>query len=501
MGVSVAGVDLLISGVDCKMDRWAQRFLNFRDMRIVTDWPNAVVSSNQHSIPLVNYSRPTTPRPSVWYYPTGAGRWGFGLFYCDTDRLNQIASSIGWTSGVSKATTLFLNDSPARNSRTFAVYLLPPRRLGHAMWILPVVDVRYFWQFITPGGITFDDRRSWTDVISQLATVLSVNIAFDAPSTNYPQPNPFWLTQNGWMPVGQLLDALLYSIGFRLIDDSLGDWYAASVVTSVQRHLSNLAKSEPMVVVPPFATFPLFGTLSPANIVVAFRSYNNGVIEKDWALSRFNIIEPAGAFPIPISTAGYNLTVRSMALADFTGGVTVPLNLTTLTALADQIATDIYTYLSYPIDVPVVGVSTSLTTGLYDYMEFCVGETPSGEPGGERTFETRIHGLPANTFCGDLVHWDNSTWEYGTIISGVLNTALAANGTAKMMVASNTKTAYSDGILPPLPVDTAVTLTVTDIHNSGFASGKMITAAQMDSVQARQTNGSPGTWIVLAGQC
>lgn len=138
---------------------------------------NAAVVINRGSDTLINNYEPLpAPKINQLVIPTGATRWSYCLLLADDEIKDAIytacdngGETMSLTYG-SKTTDI----DEAQNTVILTVWVLPPRRLSpettstnlNNLWIIPVVDDRYWWQFnhtddlsgsITDGAITTPD--------------------------------------------------------------------------------------------------------------------------------------------------------------------------------------------------------------------------------------------------------------------------------------------------------------------------------------------------------
>lgn len=137
---------------------------------------NAAVVINRGSDTLINnYEQLPTPKINQLVIPTGATRWSYCLLLADDDIKNRIYTACdngGDPMSLMYGSSL-QGSSEDLQTIVLTVWLLPPRRLSpetnqdlNNLWIIPVVDDRYWWQFshtddlsgsITDGEITAPD--------------------------------------------------------------------------------------------------------------------------------------------------------------------------------------------------------------------------------------------------------------------------------------------------------------------------------------------------------
>lgn len=189
MAITFCGVPLLLEDPGYEVQRWLDRHLPLNDARFWGDKPVALTAR----IGLGTYNWPTAhpPRINTLYWPTGATRWGHGLFLADDTRLARILAAIAEDEDESRGGVLkFVEESgpfgkaevtgsagaePITIERK--MYMLPPRCLTQAgkgsvakdqLWLLPLVDLRYFWQWRHLGDYELDGDSTWDDLIEVL---------------------------------------------------------------------------------------------------------------------------------------------------------------------------------------------------------------------------------------------------------------------------------------------------------------------------------------------
>lgn len=120
---------------------------------------------NRIGLPRYNWPDPPTVRINQLYWPcTGATRWAFGLFLADTTHKDLLVAKNCSQAGYLECYT---GDDPpvgainaaTQHNVTSLLYMLTPRRLAgctrnaNELWLIPLVDQRFFWQFANVGDI------------------------------------------------------------------------------------------------------------------------------------------------------------------------------------------------------------------------------------------------------------------------------------------------------------------------------------------------------------
>lgn len=250
-----AGQTLLTDRPDGELSAWLDRMMPLADMSLWGVVPEAERSYShgpRHSrsaepsnvgFPRMNYPPRWKPRINALYWPTGAGRWATFLGLCDESTKNRILGIVQNTSDhIAEPAQLVLAANSYRGATSdndfdidqnsglvrlsTEMYLLRPRRVSQQgyyegstepLWLLPLVDERYWWQF----------RRGDTDIIEDtpwLTMILEMMEERDADSFNVSEvdadfglaPVEQWGGQRRLtMAVG--LDAVALSCGQRIV--------------------------------------------------------------------------------------------------------------------------------------------------------------------------------------------------------------------------------------------------------------------------------------------
>jgi hypothetical protein len=193
-------IDQLISEIDESLHRKTSR-TNERDDSFV-------------GLPVPNYPAPPRLKVNQLYWPTGASRWARGYFLCTENTkksLTTISNKRDWTlKAVTELGTL-----------ETTLHLLPPRPVSNVdgsttnLWLLPVVDDRYYWQFMDFGNTTIN---TWSSLIDDIAIRLGISITKDTPATDYISPDAT-LFNRKYDNAAVVLDAVAHSIGHRITRD------------------------------------------------------------------------------------------------------------------------------------------------------------------------------------------------------------------------------------------------------------------------------------------
>lgn len=180
--------------------------------------------------------RPWPPRPykiNKFYWPTGASRFGWGLFLTDTDGANAIEDSAFGNGTVTTPVTLHLSSVDDQGTLIekveTSVYVMPPIPLFRVlktdgsnasfrgMFLIAVADPRvYWWNYPCPDfNISESGGVTWATVFSTIATTLNITITTDTINSNYLQPSRAINLTNE--PIPMVLDSACANVGHRFV--------------------------------------------------------------------------------------------------------------------------------------------------------------------------------------------------------------------------------------------------------------------------------------------
>jgi hypothetical protein len=214
---------------------------------------------------LHNYEPLPTPKINQLVIPTGATRWSYCLLLADDERKNDIYTACD--NGSRTMNLIFGSPITGRQETEHAivltVYVLPPRQLSPTsdvpppgqrpeppnplppgyvaptpvdpnisrLWLIPVVDERYYWQFKHTETLSTTAASTETDyTIPDNAVDLLLGMA---AGTNYKNPgvntaydegiSPSCLSNNDYENLPIVMDSILTHYGQRLVVD-IGCW-------------------------------------------------------------------------------------------------------------------------------------------------------------------------------------------------------------------------------------------------------------------------------------
>lgn len=431
MPVQFAGVDLLLEHGDGRVADWFDDYLPYSGIRNVAEYPAALWNSPL-GITQPNWAQQLRPKLNTWYSPTGCSRWSHGFFLVDAVRKAQIvASGATGTLKLYDATIQF-NGHTGSGQYIPNCVALPPHPVSAnstspaSLWIMPIVDQRYAYQYSTfqvnlPAITILPPFPTWSQVIQATLNALGIgSTPFPTPNSNYLVPNQWALTRQSWQSTAVMLDVILASVGMRLVpSNSSGSGYAIhDYTTALAINTSNFANdATPALQVGIYGSAALdLAPVAPAQVNVVFKAWQNGIKFEDDLVSRYSVVtRPSQVGYSALVATGPQHTIRSSALANYTangfpsaynaylGNANAPDNLASLTSLAQQISADVYGWISWTSDQALPSISNRLQTGFDDYWEYYVDKPQSN---GSRAMLSRVHTMPHNFSCDDLLHWD-----------------------------------------------------------------------------------------------
>ncbi|MCC7424838.1 MAG: hypothetical protein IT428_31590 [Planctomycetaceae bacterium] len=241
--IRYAGVNLLLEEPDGELATWLERYLPLDDLRLFGPsfgpqsplWQARGASCRHLGVPTINYPAMPRLRINSLYWPQGATRWAYGVFLTDDDGLTSILEEVQSETGAAynpaqlaiadadfaeePAASLFSTDAEGRSALSTEMFLLQPRPISatteQRLWLLPLVDERYFWQWSEAAFVTTD---TWTNLISELSDALDADILTPSIDADFGTPDQTEVSRS-WQNAAVLLDAVAASIGKRVVRD------------------------------------------------------------------------------------------------------------------------------------------------------------------------------------------------------------------------------------------------------------------------------------------
>lgn len=382
--ITLGRIPLLLADTQGVLQAWLDRNFPFEDIRDQAESVSLCTNRPQSrsgyapatGLPLPNYPDPPRPKLNSLYWPTGASRWARGYFLSTTGDKNQIVDS-GYANHFTGQLTM--TDETNSLAVTCQVHVLPPRPLppgllttqeGYSgLWLIPVVDDRYFWQYRNTGNLVVTNSSTWSDLYSALGTALGVTITADTVSANYFRPDIQELTRR-YENAAVLLDAVAHSCGHRIVRKLDGTVHAINAASSLTLFNTNSGDFES-------AGANLgagFNYGKPASVAVTFPKYRQCQVDPNGDLLLLAGAESVGGQFEAVKT------VHSTAFADFSNKNTDADNLTDCQTLANQITSDYIAWLSTQYDIAFASLKSWSLSGYDDHVEWCFGRVEPLKP-------------------------------------------------------------------------------------------------------------------------
>ncbi len=407
--ITFGGEPLLVPDADGELAGWLDAYQDIRDSRIFVETPPGVRSSRHVlrqrfeqtkgiGLPVLNYPPPPLPRLNSLWMPTGATRWARGYFLATKEVKDRIVGQAHSGSANVAMDLKWGDDSPgAPATLETSLYLLPPFPVSgidtskfsgqDTLWILPLVDVRYWWQFASVDDLEVTTATTWTDLFDDLGTALGVDIDVgSAVASAYGSPDPNDFTRR-YDNAAMLLDAAAWSVGKRLALVSDGTAYLDSPADAEEMLASNLAENWQIVAGGDRSDEQ--GDL-PAKVLVAYRKIRQYLLRNNGQVYTVEKDAPSGT----LATAeGKRLVIHSAAYADYNTSDVLQ-NSAFLDALAVKIRDDYFAWMAKRYDRTFIGAQFWELCGFDDAVTWDFGRPVDYD--GQRLAQTRVVSLPAN---------------------------------------------------------------------------------------------------------
>jgi hypothetical protein len=233
MNLTFAGVPLRQTTLE--LESWVDRNIPARDVfaQDVHYFPGPEIPT----VPLawIDNSRPW--EINTLYWPRGAERWAYGFFLIEGQKLSQVLAQV-FVNGYAKQPLVM--DDGVHPPLTTNLWLLPPRPLQDGqLYLLPLVDDRFFWWARNTGTLTVvDGTTTWATVFASLGTSVGVTINVDPINGNYLGPSAGLVGLYGNVP--RALDLSARSVGQRIVRDLNGTVSSLSYTSSAARQTANI---------------------------------------------------------------------------------------------------------------------------------------------------------------------------------------------------------------------------------------------------------------------
>jgi hypothetical protein len=232
--VSYAGVNLTVSTPEMQAAANA-KFPGPQDKATAArGWPGATVAGQFESPDALELP----VRLGSLFWPTGASRFAIGHFCVSAEQLGNILKVVGPGGQYPNNSALFIMKCGETAGMQTKLYMLPPRPFfnfgGAQLYILTLVDARYWWRYIVTGETDSSTSPYWDNLVDSLLSAIG---NFDgAGSRDSSSPADWYVPPPGLslrrVPAAFGLDALAYTLGKRVRRLLDGSYKVCSVATA-----------------------------------------------------------------------------------------------------------------------------------------------------------------------------------------------------------------------------------------------------------------------------
>lgn len=418
MPINFAGVDLLLEDPEGAVRTWLDQHLSelyasifcldntaVREARFasITNTGSPVTGTGSSGfpasdtatvrrvgLPVANYPRPPKPQINSLYWPTGAMRWAHGLFLINKGNLDSVLEACAGEQAEVFTLTSGLSGIQA------SLFALAPRPVSppgvaanNRLWLLPLVDVRYFWQFYHVRQYA---PTTWASALSSIIG-FTTN---DNPDLGEAVPGPYGRPSatefvRDFENSALLVDAAALSIGRRLVGSPIVEEFykfkryktqSASAAKAVAE--ANLSTGWDIVAGGDFSNEAATLGNAPGDVIV---TYGNSAGDRVAGYAEYD--KPSGA----------NNGGSKVFHCSATGNASVPENGKYTTgfeqALTNQVGADYYQWLELQYDITYAGIVPWQVSGFDDYVRWDVSVHGKGR---RRRYQcqTRAVSMPSN---------------------------------------------------------------------------------------------------------
>lgn len=416
MPILVDNIATLLPDQDGELAAFLDRYLSLEGMRIFANSGELdelrVISPLEESSQIVltiakaNWPESPTPQINTLYWPTGATRWASCLLLADDLGKNAIVNSANVdVAGDKYASAVnivfeedgydgvvadgFSMDSQHRVSLKTEMYLLKPRPVAMPsgetkLWVLPLVDERYFWQWKHVGSTKDIEAENWEEFLKEIVSILSpagAEYIESLPPAYDWKPDLLDKDSLSYANAAILLDAAAMSVGLRVVRNFDGSLNLFSSESGRQTWLSSTSSSRSQI-------YGIWSQISggdfttqsgaasfPESVTVLMPG-GNAIIktQEDLEVSLGFASDTTKLFRVPYLPESYDETERS--------------------DLAKQIAKDFFGWRERHGDMSFTGLKPWEMNGFEDYVSIEFGSP--GRAGEMYQAQTRVVSLPPN---------------------------------------------------------------------------------------------------------
>lgn len=407
--LTYGGVPLLLPDGDGELQHWTRQYQDIADLVLFGESSMSAVSPRRGLLAwggerkgvgqaVANYAAAPPPRLNTLYWPTGATRWARGYFVvAETQKKKIVAMAHGGSSAGNTALSLKWGDPDHKTPLQASMYLLPPRLVARSrdsdyesLWLLPLVDDRYWWQFKDTDDLEIDDEKTWAGLFSDIGTAIGSSVSLPtATAAAYLSPDPYEFTRR-FENAAMMLDAAALSVGKRIVRrldgavraESFGDTdtvYKASIKLPFQLLAGGLNSSE-------------YGD-QPAKVLATFRKWRHyRLLQKGQVYTVEKDATTADG-----TRAGATKVFHSTLHADYSSDSSPPANSSAINAITEAIRDDYYGWFTRRYDLTFAGAHPWQPCGfddsiIWDFSRQLMGGTADGT----RLGQTRVQSMPVD---------------------------------------------------------------------------------------------------------
>jgi hypothetical protein len=313
---------------------------------------------------------------ALWW-PWGASRWATFHGLVTDAQLARVRQLVYAAPGRYRALELVVDDRRQGREVRTDLFMLPPRPLsqipgGNGLWLLTLVDDRYFWWERSSAVSVAGGTTTWAQLLAGIAAALGVTLAVEAVPAAYLKPATDLAASYDSLP--PLLDAALASVGQRLVrrlDGTVLSQGPVAAVAAADRQAETWKRKKGGAFALGAAPHDLQAAL-PARVDVVFPRNDSGLPSAlthtvSVALASLALPEFRG---VPGHSGAH--VIKDGAAANFTGGGT-PVNDAELNLAARQAARDWYRWKLSRWDVKYNGIAPWVPEGGHD-IEWVLSE-------------------------------------------------------------------------------------------------------------------------------
>tara|TARA_R110000803_G_scaffold23906_6_gene58219 strand:+ start:5877 stop:8456 length:2580 start_codon:yes stop_codon:yes gene_type:complete len=304
----------------------------FVDLVSSSGIPNARIGSRNGRGQYVGLSMPKWPEmPDLgvneMYWPTGASRFAIGCFLVS-------GASIPDSLPLQNTVLLNLQTGHQKRGQFYPIWKKLTSVGGdeESVYLMYLVDERFFWQFYDVGNMDLTEDSSWGDVFQKIASSIGQSITTDTIASAYLKPDVSEVDRK-YENAGAMLDAVSSSVGQRIIrawDGSVSSRGWNAIEGDPGEGTQNIADGEWSVI----SGGPNAQPVPPGQYHVVFQGLIDHVDCPEPKLyEKSSSLQFSGTWTQVINSSAYaNYDIDNL------GGT--PLNDVVLDALAEKIAVD-----------------------------------------------------------------------------------------------------------------------------------------------------------------